>query len=184
MEVIKWLVEDRLGVKVGDITSEKVDAIVNAANSSLMGGGGVDGAIHRKGGPAILEACKAIRQERYPDGLPTGQSVVTNAGSLPCRYVIHTVGPVWHGGNAGEPELLEDAYLECLKQAESIGARHVVFPAISTGIYGYPKDRAAVLTYQTIKKFLDTHTLPEKVFLIFFSQQDADIFLSSYQPTG
>ncbi len=183
MEVIKWLVEDRFGVKVGDITSEKVDAIVNAANSSLMGGGGVDGAIHRKGGPAILEACKAIRQKRYPDGLPTGQAVVTEAGSLPCRYVIHTVGPVWHGGSAGEPDLLGSAYRECLKQAESIGARHVVFPAISTGIYGYPKDKAAVLTYQTTKKFLDIHTLPEKVFLIFFSQQDADIFLSSSQST-
>jgi O-acetyl-ADP-ribose deacetylase (regulator of RNase III) len=180
MEGVTWLVESRFGVKVGDITSEKVDAIVNAANSSLMGGGGVDGAIHRKGGPAILEACRAIRKESYPDGLPTGQAVVTVAGSLPCRHVIHTVGPVWHGGDSGEPDLLRSAYLESLSQAEKIGARQIVFPAISTGVYGYPKDRAAALAYQTIKSHLDSHTLPEKVFLIFFSQQDADLFLGSY----
>ncbi len=180
MKEITWLVENRFGVKVGDITSEKVDAIVNAANSSLMGGGGVDGAIHRKGGPAILEACKAIRKESYPDGLPTGQAVVTEAGSLPCRYVIHTVGPVWHGGGSGEPDLLRSAYLESLAQAEKIGAMQIVFPAISTGVYGFPKDKAAVLAYQTIKGYLDSHTLPEKVFLIFFSEQDADVFLRSY----
>jgi O-acetyl-ADP-ribose deacetylase (regulator of RNase III) len=183
MEVFKWLVEGRFGVKVGDITKEKVDAIVNAANSSLMGGGGVDGAIHRRGGPAILEACKTIRREKYPDGLPTGQAVVTKAGNLPCRYVIHTVGPVWHGGSSGEPELLQSAYRESLKQAEALKAEDVVFPAISTGVYGYPKDRAAVLAYRMIKGFLETHTYPERVFLIFFSQQDADIFLASHNPS-
>ena len=183
MDVAKWLVKDRFGVKVGDITREKVDAIVNAANSSLMGGGGVDGAIHRRGGPAILEACKVIRRQKHHDGLPTGQAVVTEPGNLPCRYVIHTVGPVWHGGNSGEPGLLESAYRESLRQAEALGATELVFPAISTGVYGYPKEKAAVLTYQTIKHFLDEHTLPERVFLIFFTQQDADIFLGSYEPS-
>jgi O-acetyl-ADP-ribose deacetylase (regulator of RNase III) len=127
----------------GDITDEAVDAVVNAANSSLMGGGGVDGAIHWRGGPAILDACKAVRRDQYPDGLPTGQAVVTTGGNLPARHVIHTVGPVWRGGDAGEPDLLADAYRNALEQARRHGLRTVAFPSISTGIFGFPIERAA-----------------------------------------
>lgn len=127
----------------GDLTDEAVDAVVNAANASLMGGGGVDGAIHRRGGPAILDACKVVRRDQYPDGLPTGQAVVTTGGNLPARHVIHTVGPVWRGGNAGEPDLLADAYRNALEQARRHGLRTVAFPSISTGIFGFPIERAA-----------------------------------------
>lgn len=126
----------------GDITNETVDAIVNAANSSLMGGGGVDGAIHRKGGPAILEACGAIRRDRYPDGLPTGKAVATTGGRLPARWVIHTVGPVY-SAREDRSHLLASCHTEALKVADELGATTVAFPAISTGVYGYPLGEAA-----------------------------------------
>ena len=131
MAGVSWLAANRLGVKVGDITEESVDAIVNAANSSLMGGGGVDGAIHRKGGDAIHQACVKVRKEQYPDGLPTGKAVATESGDLPCRYVIHTVGPVWSGGRAGEAENLASAYTESLRTAAELGLQSVAFPSIS-----------------------------------------------------
>ena len=131
----------RLRLVPGDITRERVDAIVNAANPSLMGGGGVDGAIHRAGGPAILEECRRIVLER--GRLPPGQAVITTGGRLPARYVIHTVGPVWHGGGRGEPETLASAYRESLALATREGLRTVAFPSISTGAYGYPVDMAA-----------------------------------------
>jgi O-acetyl-ADP-ribose deacetylase (regulator of RNase III) len=134
--------EDRwLELVLGDITREATDAIVNAANSSLMGGGGVDGAIHRAGGPAILEECKAIRASSGP--LPPGRAVATTGGRLPARLVIHTVGPIWAGGGRDEPETLASCYRESLRVADERGARSVAFPSISTGAFGYPVDEAA-----------------------------------------
>src|SRR5439155_10870774 len=132
----------RIELVKGDITAQEVAAIVNAANSSLMGGGGVDGAIHRKGGPDILEACKQIRAERFPEGLPTGRAVATTGGRLPARWVIHTVGPVF-SKSEDRSHLLASCHTEALRIADEIGARTVAFPAISTGVYGYPLELAA-----------------------------------------
>ena len=152
----------------GDITEQETDAIVNAANSSLMGGGGVDGAIHRKGGPKILEECKRIRRTQWPDGLPTGKAVITTGGNLKAKYVIHTVGPVWRGGKHGEAELLADAYRNSLKLAVSKGIRTISFPAISTGAYGYPMEEAAEVALKTVRDFLeDEDKLDEVVFVLF-----------------
>ena len=122
----------------GDITDQAVDAVVNAANPSLMGGGGVDGAIHRRGGPSILEECLRIRRQQWPDGLPTGKAVLTKGGSLKARYVIHTVGPVWTGGRSGEPVSLAGCYASSLRLAVQQGLWSVAFPSISTGAFGYP----------------------------------------------
>ena len=152
----------------GDITEQETDAIVNAANSSLMGGGGVDGAIHRKGGPKILEECKRIRRTQWPNGLPTGKAVITTGGNLKAKYVIHTVGPVWRGGKHGEAELLADAYRNSLKLAVSKGIRTISFPAISTGAYGYPMEEAAEVALKTVKDFLEAEDkLDEVVFVLF-----------------
>ena len=134
----------------GDITTQEVDAIVNAANSSLMGGGGVDGTIHRKGGPSILEECKRIRHDRYPDGLPTGKAVATTGGALPARWVIHTVGPVY-SQRRDQSALLASCHTESLRVADELGARTVAFPAISTGVYGYPLDEAAPVAIRAVK---------------------------------
>ncbi|GAA2667326.1 O-acetyl-ADP-ribose deacetylase [Nonomuraea recticatena] len=134
----------------GDITEQEVDAVVNAANSSLMGGGGVDGAIHRRGGPAILDECRALRASRYGRGLPTGQAVATTAGNLPARWVIHTVGPV-HSRDEDRSALLASCYRESLKVADSLGAATVAFPAISAGIYGWPMDDAARVAVTTVR---------------------------------
>ena len=141
----------RVIVKVGDITKEHVDAIVNAANSSLMGGGGVDDAIHRAGGPAILDDCKAMRNSEYPDGLPAGQAFATTAGLLPAKYVVHTVGPVWHGGTRNEEKLLGNCYTNSLKVAVEKNCETIAFPAISTGVYGYPKTKAAIVVSHAVK---------------------------------
>ena len=134
----------------GDITEQQVDAVVNAANSSLLGGGGVDGAIHRRGGPEILAECKRIRAERYPDGLPTGQAIATTAGRLPARWVIHTVGPVW-SKHDDRSALLESCYRESLRVADELGAASVAFPAVSAGIYGWPMDDAARIAVETVR---------------------------------
>jgi O-acetyl-ADP-ribose deacetylase len=134
----------------GDITEQEVDAVVNAANSSLMGGGGVDGAIHRKGGPAILEECRRIRAERFPDGLPTGRAVATSAGNLPARWVIHTVGPVY-AKSEDRSALLASCHVESLLVADEAGARTVAFPAISTGVYGYPVEKAAPVAVEAVR---------------------------------
>jgi O-acetyl-ADP-ribose deacetylase (regulator of RNase III) len=134
----------------GDITEQEVDAVVNAANSSLLGGGGVDGAIHRRGGPAILEECRALRESRYRDGLPTGQAVATTAGELPARWVIHTVGPVYSA--VDDPAaLLASCHIEALRVADELGARTVAFPAISAGVYGYPLDKAAPVAVEAVR---------------------------------
>jgi len=144
--------QSRVSLLQGDITEQATEAIVNAANSSLMGGGGVDGAIHRAGGPAILEECRQIvaRQGR----LPAGKAVITSGGRLKARYVIHTVGPIWHGGNRGEPALLASAYHESLKLAAGRSLRSVSFPSISTGAYGYPVDDAARVALGAVISFL------------------------------
>ncbi|NUT39463.1 MAG: O-acetyl-ADP-ribose deacetylase [Thermoactinospora sp.] len=139
-----------LTLVLGDITEQDCDAIVNAANSSLMGGGGVDGAIHRKGGPAILEECRALRASRYGSGLPTGQAVATTAGALPARWVIHTVGPV-HSASEDRSALLASCHTEALRVADSLGAATVAFPAISTGIFGWPVDDAARIAVHAVR---------------------------------
>lgn len=134
----------------GDLTLQEVDAIVNAANSTLLGGGGVDGAIHRRGGGAILDECRTIRRTRLPDGLPPGQAVSTTGGALKAKRVIHTVGPVWRGGGQGEAETLASAYRESLRVAREEGLRTVAFPSISTGAYGYPMEEATTVAVQAI----------------------------------
>ena len=167
----------RVIVKVGDITRENVDAIINAANSSLMGGGGVDGAIHRAGGQSILSECKALRDDTYPDGLPTGQAVATTAGLLPSNYVIHTVGPVWHGGKSSEEKLLRDCYTNSLKVAVEKDCESIAFPAVSTGVYGFPKDKAAVVASEAVKEFLQGNDGIKKAIFVFFSDSDAELFI-------
>lgn len=170
-------IHDRILVKVGDITHEKVDAIVNAANSSLLGGGGVDGAIHRAGGPEILEACRRIRATTHPKGLPTGEAVITPGGLLAARYVIHTVGPIYgeHGGN--EPKLLAACYRNSISLAAEHELRTIAFPAISTGVYGYPKDEAARVSLRAITEALQKHDRIEEVRLVYFSKADADYLI-------
>ena len=162
--------EAKVIITKGDITQQATDAIVNAANSGLMGGGGVDGAIHRAGGPAILEECKQIvsRQGR----LPTGKAVITTGGNLKAKYVIHTVGPVWSGGSRGEAELLESAYRESLKLAAENNLTSISFPSISTGAYGYPVDEASRVALETVISFLgeSTTSIKEVVFVLFDSR--------------
>jgi O-acetyl-ADP-ribose deacetylase (regulator of RNase III) len=169
----------RLTVQTGDITRRRVDVIVNAANSSLMGGGGVDGAIHRAGGPDILRACEILRRDRFPKGLPTGQAVQTTAGKLPARFVIHTVGPVWHGGGNGEEVMLASCYVRSLDLAASLGAHSIAFPAISTGVYGYPREDAAVTVWRTLRDYVGSHAEPRAIILVFYSAGDARVFLAS-----
>ena len=173
------LLNGRLVVTTGDITKMKTGAVVNAANSSLMGGGGVDGAIHRSGGPAILEECKQIRAGRYPDGLPTGEAVATTAGNLPAGHVIHTVGPVWHGGNSGEADKLAGCYRRSLEEAVKLSLKDVAFPAISTGIYGYPKEKAGRVAFAAVREFLASSKLPDTVYFVFYSPADARLFLDT-----
>ncbi len=169
----------------GDLTEARVDAVVNAANSSLMGGGGVDGALHRRGGPAIREACTTIRREQYPDGLPTGEAVTTTAGDLPARHVIHTVGPVWRGGGQGEAQTLANAYRHSLEQARAHGLRTVAFPSISTGAYGYPIDQAARVALTTVTDSLRRHAGAfDEVQFVLFSRADFDTYRQALEALG
>jgi O-acetyl-ADP-ribose deacetylase (regulator of RNase III) len=163
----------------GDITDVEADAIVNAANSSLMGGGGVDGAIHRKGGPKILEECKRIRATEWPDGLPTGKAVITTGGNLKAKHVIHTVGPVWFGGFHVEAELLKQAYRNSLKLAVSKGLKTVAFPSISTGAYSYPIGEASQIAVKTVKDFLEKEDKLSKVTFVLFSDNDLKIYFEA-----
>jgi O-acetyl-ADP-ribose deacetylase (regulator of RNase III) len=160
----------RVSIIQGDITKQATDAIVNAANPSLMGGGGVDGAIHRAGGPAILEECQKIVAQQ--GRLPTGKAVITTGGNLKAQYVIHTVGPIWHGGSGNEAELLRSAYYECLKLATENKLASIAFPSISTGAYGYPVDEAAKIAVSTVVSFLKGQptSLKEVVFVLFDSR--------------
>jgi O-acetyl-ADP-ribose deacetylase (regulator of RNase III) len=183
MEELRRFLNRRVVVKVGDITKEDVDAIVNAANGSLMGGGGVDGAIHRAGGPDILKECKEIRKERYPDGLPTGQAVITTAGKMQAKYVIHTVGPVYGSGGRDKAELLGACYENSLKLAAAKKLKTVAFPAISTGVYGYPLEEAAQVSSRALEEFLSKDSTLQEVRLVFFSRSDADTFLKNHSFT-
>jgi O-acetyl-ADP-ribose deacetylase (regulator of RNase III) len=180
MNILKSFLIGRVVVKVGDITKEDVDAVVNAANGSLMGGGGVDGAIHRAGGPEILKECKEIRRVHYPDGLPTGQAVITTAGKMTAKYVIHTVGPVYERGGKDKAELLAACYRNSMKLAAEKGLKTMAFPAISTGVYGYPLEEAAKVSSAAIENFLGTDKSVQELRLVFFSPTDADIFLNHH----
>ncbi|HPH02514.1 MAG TPA: O-acetyl-ADP-ribose deacetylase [Spirochaetota bacterium] len=167
---------------VGDITRVEVDAIVNAANSGLMGGGGVDGAIHAAGGPVVTDACRTLRMTGYPDGLPVGSAVSTPAGRLPAKHVIHTVGPAWKGGSNGEDDLLASAYLGCLVLAESLKCTSIAFPAISTGIYGFPAGRAAGIVRRVLEEFFSTGERSlQDVRLIFFKTGDMEEFAAGLE---
>ena len=190
-------------VAVGDITAFACDAIVNAANSGLLGGGGVDGAIHRAGGPAILAECRELRDGPLPDGLPPGQAVATTAGHLLAARVIHTVGPIWHDGSRGEDAILASCYRECLALASRENLASIAFPAISTGIYGFPKERAARIAWRSVREFIEARgespnredadaaskrastglaserapRSPRTIYFVFFSEDDGRLFL-------
>jgi len=165
---------NRISLLQGDITKIKADAIVNAANSSLMGGGGVDGAIHRAGGPAILAECREIvlRQGRCE----TGQAVITSGGNLSAKFVIHTVGPIWHGGNNNEANLLRNAYLNSLKLAVENGIETIAFPNISTGVYGFPKGKASEIAIETVTQFLSENNQIKQVYFVCFDQENYELY--------
>lgn len=170
----------RVVVLIGDVTQQRVDAIVNAANSLLLGGAGVDGAIHRAGGSQILNECQEIRRTRFPHGLPTGEAVITSGGNLAASYVIHTVGPVWGRHDGREPELLASCYRNSLALAVEHNLRSIAFPAVSTGAYSYPRHEAARVSSQTITEFLEHNQSLTEVRLIFFSPSDCKIFLQHH----
>jgi len=159
-----------LALKRGDITKEAVDAIVNAANNSLLGGGGVDGAIHRAGGPAILEECRKL------GGCETGDAKITTGGKLPAKHVIHTVGPVWHGGNRNEDKLLASAYRRSMEVAGQNKIRTIAFPSISTGAYGFPIDRASRIAIRTVADYLKDHPEIERATFVLFSEHDLGVY--------
>jgi O-acetyl-ADP-ribose deacetylase len=167
----------------GNIVEQQVDAIVNAANSRLAGGGGVDGAIHRQAGPSIMRETDRL----YPDGCPTGSAVISGAGRLGAKHVLHAVGPVWSGGGHGEPELLASAHRRCLELAVEHGCQSIAFPAISTGVYGYPVELAAVVTLQTVCSFLEQHRQPQLVRFVLFDKWAYQAFaraLAEIAPTS
>lgn len=176
--------DGRVRIVVGDLTLQAVDAIVNAANSTLLGGGGVDGAIHRRGGAAILAACREIRRSRYPDGLPTGEAVLSTGGALPARHVIHTVGPVYGEAGGAEAQLLARCYRSALAIAREQGFASVAFPAISTGVYGYPAAEAAQVVSRTLSALLADGEGPAQVRLVFFDAQQAETFIAAAQFSG
>lgn len=169
--------QDRLNVLVGDISKQDTDAIVNAANSTLLGGGGVDGAIHYAGGPQILAECEELRRTRFPKGLPTGEAVITSGGKLKARYVIHTVGPIWGRHNKNEAKLLANCYENSLKLAIQYKLKTIAFPSISTGAYSYPQEEAAQVVSTTLRNFLISNFELEKILLVFYTKADATIFL-------
>ena len=168
---------DKIEVKVGDITKECSDAIVNAANSSLLGGGGVDGAIHNAGGSEILKACQSLRDTKYHNGLPTGEAVTTMSGKMCSKYVIHTVGPIYSECGNECSRLLAECYTNSLKEADLLGCKSISFPAISTGAYGYPKSEAYKIAYESVVKFIENIDI--KVIFIFHSQDDYEMFLET-----
>ncbi len=172
-----------LVIEQGDITKQTSDAIVNAANSSLMGGGGVDGAIHRSGGPSILEECKAIVSRH--GRLPAGEAVATGGGNLPASHVIHTVGPVWHGGGRGEADVLASAYWKSLWVAEELHLASVAFPSISTGAYGYPVQEASTVALSSVIRFLseEADSLSRVVFVL-FDEATLEVYLGTLEEVG
>jgi len=170
MNNVSWKIE----IIRGDITKQKVDVIVNAANSSLMGGGGVDGAIHRAGGPAILEECRKIVSKQ--GSCPTGGAVITTGGKLPAKFVIHTVGPVWNGGNNDEPEKLSNCYRNSLRLAVENNLETIAFPNISTGIYGYPKEEAAQIAIKTVVAHVENDHVITKVYFVCFDEENFKLY--------
>lgn len=166
-----------LSIIQGDITKQVTDAIVNAANSGLMGGGGVDGAIHRAGGPSILEECKKIVAAK--GRLPAGQAVITTAGKMKAKYVIHTVGPIWHGGSYAEPDVLASAYQESLNLAAENGLTSVSFPSISTGVYGYPVQKASRVAVKTVADFLSKPTSVKEVVFVLYNAEAYEAFAAA-----
>ena len=179
--MISSFLNGRVSVLVGDITKQDTDAIVNAANASLLGGGGVDGAIHRAGGDEILAECKEIRRTRFPNGLPTGEAVITTGGKLPALYVIHTVGPIYGEHNGQEADLLANCYHNSLTLAVEKNLSSIAFPAISTGVFGYPQAEAAKVASKTIENFLSTDHQLTEVRLVFFQAHDAEVFLQNQE---
>ncbi len=167
--------KSKLTLVVGDITKQEVDAVVNAANSSLMGGGGVDGAIHRAAGPKLHEECLEIVKKQGE--CPTGEAVITSGGNMPAKYVIHTVGPIWHGGSSNEPELLAKCYENSLKLAIKNNIKTIAFPSISTGAYGYPVEKAAVVAIKSVKEFLENNDGIDEVIFVLFN----DAIYKSYE---
>jgi O-acetyl-ADP-ribose deacetylase (regulator of RNase III) len=182
-ERLSTFLKGRVAVIVGNIVKQDVAAIVNAANSTLLGGGGVDGAIHLAGGPRILEACKEIRRTRFPKGLPIGEAVITTGGNLPAQYVIHTVGPIKgaNGSNEKDAELLAACYRNSLTLAAQHDIKTIAFPAISTGVFAYPRDEAAAVSAEAIESFLQHNDSIEEVRLVFYKRDDADVFLDNHR---
>lgn len=177
------LIENHLYTTIGDLTEMKLDILVNAANSSLLGGMGVDGAIHRAGGPHILTECRAIRNSKYPAGLPAGEAVETTAGNMDAKYVIHTVGPIWAGGGEKETKILYNAYMNSLELGKNLGCKSIGFPSISTGAYGFPKKLAAVTAGKAISDFIEkqnSETSKLKIYLVFFHTEDELIFQQEF----
>jgi O-acetyl-ADP-ribose deacetylase len=169
----KKIGKTKLSLVQGDITLQETEAIVNAANTGLLGGGGVDGAIHRAGGPKILEECKKIRAKQ--GGCPTGEAVITTGGNMATAYVIHTVGPVWSGGNRDEEQLLRNAYYNSLNLAKENGIKSVSFPSISTGVYRFPINKAARIALTTVKEFIQEYNFAEVRFVL-FSKRDLQVY--------
>lgn len=167
--------DNRIQIIEGDITKIDADAIVNAANTSLLGGGGVDGAIHRAAGPELLAECRTL------NGCRTGQAKMTKGYRLPARFVIHTPGPIWQGGGHGEQELLASCYRNCLTLAEQTGCRHVAFPSISTGVYRFPLEQAAQIAIHEIRNFLQAHELPEVVTMVCFTHDVTQAYRAALQ---
>jgi O-acetyl-ADP-ribose deacetylase len=174
--IYQHYLDARVVVVIGDITKMPVTAIVNAANSSLLGGGGVDGAIHRAGGPQLLKECQELRRTRYPHGLPTGEAVITSGGDLHNDYVIHTVGPIYGDEPDREAELLASCYRNSLTLAREHDITTIAFPAISTGVYGYPKTEAAAISSRAIMGFMTAEDVVKQVWLVFFREDDARVF--------
>lgn len=174
----KTIGRTKLSLIRGDITLQETEAIVNAANTGLLGGGGVDGAIHRAGGPKILEECKEIRAKQ--EGCPTGEAVITTGGNMMTEYVIHTVGPVWSGGDRNENQLLSNAYYNSLNLAKENGIRSISFPSISTGVYRFPIDKAARVALTTVKEFIQESNFVEVRFVL-FSERDLTVYKEALQ---
>ncbi|UCD97326.1 MAG: O-acetyl-ADP-ribose deacetylase [Candidatus Bathyarchaeota archaeon] len=170
--------KSKIRIVKGDITEQTTDAIVNAANRSLLGGGGVDGAIHRKGGPKILEECRQMHTGQWSGGLPTGKAVITTGGDLPSKYVIHTVGPVWQGGKQNEARLLAEAYANSLRVAAAKGLRTIAFPSISTGAYGYPLEKAATVALKAVGEALKEQSSIAEVVFVLFSEKALKIYVN------
>jgi O-acetyl-ADP-ribose deacetylase (regulator of RNase III) len=181
LDVLQSFLDRRVVVGIGDLVKQQVDAIVNAANARLLGGGGVDGAIHEAGGPRILKECRAIRESRFPQGLPTGQVVITTGGLLPVRHVIHTVGPIFGSHQGRESELLAACYQNSLAVAVEHRLRHVAFPAISTGAFCYPPHEAAAVSSRAVAEFLAGDTSLEQVRFVFLFQEEAEVFLHHHR---